>query len=297
MRLQIKNPITLREILNDTTAPPEPIIDDGLLLDGTILLIVGPPKSKKTFFTQNLALSLAAGSEFAGFSVPKPRKVLYNIAEGGYYPNRERLKTMTKNLNEHSYDNFMMGNFGYMPLNEQDRYEAMYGIIQETEAEVVIFDPLIRFHDVDENSASQMSEVFGRIRTYIEELGISVILIHHSGRVQKRGGRGSSAIIGEYDSCVTLHKVNKHVTSLSYDMRHVESPPSNQIVFNSDTLWFESSSPLVDILKKSGGSMPKKDFIEEYGKSQATTYRHIEKAVKSGSVTEEEDQLILTDVE
>ena len=95
----------------------EPIIDNGLLLDGTILLIVGPPKSKKTFFTQNMALSIAAGSEFAGFSIPKPRKVLYNIAEGGYFPNRERLKTMAKSLNEHSYDNFMMSNFGYMPLN------------------------------------------------------------------------------------------------------------------------------------------------------------------------------------
>ena len=186
MRLPIKNPITLREILNDTTAPPEPIIDNGLLLDGTILLIVGPPKSKKTFFTQNLALSLAAGSEFAGFKVPQPRKVLYNIAEGGYYPNRERLTTMTKNLNEHSYDNFMMGNFGYMPLNEQDRYEAMYGIIQETEAEVVIFDPLIRFHDVDENTASQMSEVFGRLRKYIEKLHISIILIHHTGKVENK---------------------------------------------------------------------------------------------------------------
>ena len=297
MNIQTIKPKTLREILSDNTPSPDPIIDNGLLLDGTILLIVGPPKSKKTFFTQNLALSVAAGSEFAGFSVPKPRKVLYNIAEGGYYPNRDRIKTMAKNLDENAYDNFMMSTFSYLPLNEQEPYETMYGLIQETEAEVVIFDPMIRFHDVDENSASQMSEVFGRLRRYIEELHISIILIHHSGKVESKGGRGSNVIIGEYDSSVTLHKINKHVTSLSYDMRHVESPPSNQIVFNSDTLWFESSSPIVDMLKQSGGSMPKKDFIKGYGKPQATAYRHINKAVKTGSIKMEGDLLILTDAE
>ena len=297
MNIQTIKPKTLREILSDNTPSPDPIIDNGLLLDGTILLIVGPPKSKKTFFTQNLALSLAAGSEFAGFKVPQPRKVLYNIAEGGYYPNRDRIKTMAKNLDENAYDNFMMSTFSYLPLNEQEPYETMYGLIQETEAEVVIFDPMIRFHDVDENTASQMSEVFGRLRRYIEELHISIILIHHSGKVESKGGRGSNVIIGEYDSSVTLHKINKHETSLSYDKRHVESPPSNQIVFNSDTLWFESSSPLVEILKKSDGSMPKKDFIEEYGKSPATVYRHIDKAVKTGSIKMEGDLLILTDAE
>ena len=83
---------------------------------------------------------------------------------------------MAKNLHENAYNNFMMSTFSYLPLNEQEPYETMYGLIQETEAEVVIFDPMIRFHDVDENTASQMSEVFGRLRRYIEELHISIIL-------------------------------------------------------------------------------------------------------------------------
>ena len=45
---------TLKQILEDNSSPPEPIIDNGILLDGTILIIVGPAKSKKTFLTQNL---------------------------------------------------------------------------------------------------------------------------------------------------------------------------------------------------------------------------------------------------
>ena len=83
--------------------PPNPIIDDGILLDKTILMIVGPPKHKKTFLTQNFAISIISGEGFAGFNIPESKKVLYFLAEGGYYPNRERMKVMSQNLkSEHS---------------------------------------------------------------------------------------------------------------------------------------------------------------------------------------------------
>ena len=39
---------TLKQILEDDSTPPEPIINNGILLDNTILIIVGPAKSKKT---------------------------------------------------------------------------------------------------------------------------------------------------------------------------------------------------------------------------------------------------------
>ena len=61
----------LKQILEDKTLPPEPIIDNGILLDKTMLFIVGPAKSKKTFLTQNFALSIAMGDDFAGFKIPK----------------------------------------------------------------------------------------------------------------------------------------------------------------------------------------------------------------------------------
>ena len=89
---------TLAELINDNSEPPNPIIDNGILLDGTILIIVGPAKSKKTFLTQNLGLSIAMGNDFAGFKITKPKKVLYYLAEGGYFPNRERLRKMAENI-------------------------------------------------------------------------------------------------------------------------------------------------------------------------------------------------------
>jgi len=290
---------TLKEIINDHSPMPEPIIKNGILLDKTMLVIVGPPKSKKTFLAQNLALAIASGKSFANFEITKPKKVLYFLAEGGYYPNRDRLQKMGADFSEKYMENFELSLLSYLPINQNDSYKKMYNIIKNSGAEVVVIDPLIKFHDVDENSASQISDVFGRIRELIQELEISVKLVHHTGKVVSKGGRGSSALVGEYDSCITI-KINKdspNSINLSYDTRHTESPISNQIHFNPDTFWFESDEGLVKLLMENDGSMLKKDFLSSYGKPKSTTYRYLKKAVKAGQIKEEEGVLEVVEAE
>ena len=289
---------TLKQILEDNSSSPTPIIDNGILLDGTILLIVGPAKSKKTFLTLNIALAIASGTDFAGFKVSGPRKVLYLLAEGGYYPNRDRIKKMAQRIPSGNEDSFMCDFPKYsLYINDSIGYDELYHMIKDSGAKVVFFDPLIRFHDVEENSATGMSEVFGKIRMLIDNLSISVILNHHTGKVESKGGRGSSVILGEYDSCISIHKAKNNCTRLTYDLRHVESPPSNLIRFNSDTFWFERDNGIVELLENSGGSIQKKDFIKVYDKSQPTAYRDIIKAVKEGHIKDEGGVLELVDLE
>ena len=121
---------TLKEIINDHSPMPEPIIKDGILLEGTMLVIVGPPKSKKTFLAQNLALAIASGKSFANFEITKPKKVLYFLAEGGYYPNRDRLQKMGADFSEKYMENFMLSLFSYLPINQNDAYNTMYNFIK-----------------------------------------------------------------------------------------------------------------------------------------------------------------------
>ena len=284
---------SLKEILEDDSSPPEPIIDNGILLDGTILIIVGPAKSKKTFLTQNLALSIAMGNDFAGFKITKPKKVLYYLAEGGYYPNRERLRKMAENISPDNTENFLIAFPPYMLINHKENYDEICKTIKELDAEVVIFDPLIRFHDVDENSATGMSEVLGIIRQLIEKLGISVILVHHTGKVQSKGGRGSSVIIGEYDSCITIHKEQDDCIRLTYDMRHVETPPSNRIRFNPDTFWFEKKDGILELLESSGSIMDKKELFDKCDIPDPTIYKQLKKLKQTGKVVEEDGLLSL----
>lgn len=285
--------VGLNELLSDDSSPPKPVIDNGVLLDGTLLLLIGPPKSKKTFLTMNLALSIASGSDFSGFKIPKPKKVLYLLAEGGFYPTRDRLKKMAKGKNQ----NLFVGFPNYLPVNTEDGYHFLYSLVKEVNPDVLILDPLIKFHDVDENSASQMSDVLGKIRTMMAELKLSVILVHHTGKVASRGGRGSSVIVGDYDSCIEICKSDKGNVSLKFDMRHVETPPTKKIRFNPDTFWFENESGIVELIESAGGEILKKDFLKSYGKPIKTAYRHIDNAVKSGLIEKDGKHLVLVEWE
>lgn len=282
---------TLKEILEDKSKPPKPIVDDGLLLDGTILMIIAKAKHQKTFLAQNMAISIAFGSDFAGFKVPEEKKVLYLNAEGGRYPNRDRIQKMCSEQTS----NLVMGYPSYLPINRDEEFNHLIEMIQEEKPDVLILDPLKRFHDVDENSASQMGDIFGIIRNIIEEFKLSVIIIHHTGKVSSKGGRGSSVIMGEYDSCIEMTKQKDGNTSLKFDMRHVETPPAKQIRFNPNTFWFENQSGIVELIESAGGRMPKEHFFKLYGKPDSTTYKHIEKAVRSGLIEEDGKYLVLVE--
>ena len=58
----------------------------------------------------------------------------------------------------------------------------------------------------------------------------------------------------------------------------MEIPPAR---FARRVAWQSRKSENL-ILAKSGGSLPKDEFIVKYGKSSATAYRHIDKSKKKG---------------
>ncbi|RMZ48731.1 hypothetical protein EB821_06075 [Candidatus Marinimicrobia bacterium PRS2] len=78
-----------------------------------------------------------------------------------------------------------------------------------------------------------------------------------------------------------------------FDMRHVETPDPKELIFNTDTFWFEDlfkSSPVVEYLKTNGSSS-KKDIVSHViasqGCSPATAYRRIKAVVKEGTIVKD----------
>ncbi len=61
--------LTFKDIIEDESLPPEAIIENGVLLDQSLLTIIAPAKSKKTFLCMNFAKAIASGNGFAGFDV------------------------------------------------------------------------------------------------------------------------------------------------------------------------------------------------------------------------------------
>jgi hypothetical protein len=140
-----------------------------------------------------------------------------------------------------------------------------------------------------------MSIVFDKLRQLIEEYHISIILVHHSGKNMRKGGRGSSVIEGEYDSAITISK-----TKLKFDLRHAESPSDITISFNGETLWFESGGnnyngdleddPVYEFLQNNGDiAQPElmNKWIEDGTFKKDTAYRKVNKSLAGQKVIRE----------
>ena len=287
--------LTFKDIIEDDSLPPEAIIENGVLLDQSLLIIIAPAKSKKTFLCMNFAKAIASGNGFAGFDVNEKNRVLYLCAEGGYYPNRDRIKVMSKDMKDDDLKTILFPKYINMVIDNNDDFEDLKKIIDEHKPKVVIMDPFIRFHNVDENSSTCMSGIFKRLRELIEIHNISIILVHHSGKDPTKGGRGSSVITGEYDSAIIM-KNKANSTKISFDMRHVDTPDPRFINLNQDTLTFEcsedNSNVVVEYLDEHG-EMSKADLVKVLVQSgacsQSHSYRLIDQAISSKILIESDD--------
>ncbi len=92
---------------------------------------------------------------------------------------------------------------------------------------MIVFDSLVRFHEADENSAKQMAEVFGKLRS-IAEVGATAFLIHHQGKSRTSLYRGSSDILAGVDAAFEIREEkSKNATILTLECfkhRFIEEP-------------------------------------------------------------------------
>ena len=286
--------VTLWELYNDDSPIPAPIIDNGILLDKTMLMIIGAPKNKKTFLAWNIAIALARGEGFACFKVKEEKKVLILSAEGGKFQMRDRLRKMITNPNEDILSNVSYSNKLIFDLNNEESFQHLIDQVQTEKPEVIILDPLIRFISEDENSSVKIGQVFQRLRTLIDDFDISLIIVDHTGKDSSKGARGSSVKRSEYDSAIYMHRKDNN-SRLSFDMRHVETPDDEYIKFNSETFWFENSvnhNTDYNVLELVGSNpaLEESELVSGYMRinkcSKQTAYRHIDKSVDSGLINQ-----------
>jgi RecA-family ATPase len=274
---------SINDILEDTTTAPPAIIDNGILLENTVLLIFGKPKTRKTFLSNNLAIAIAQGQSFSVFRIPNPRRVVHLSAEGGYYSMRDRIKQMYRSVSTQVQNNLDICFNAQLILNNDEELTKLEGLLKEKRTEVLIMDPFVRFHNLDENSSTDMTEVLRRIRRLIEELNISVILVHHTGKAEGANARGSSAITGDYDSAIQITTTGDSlVHEFSFDMRHVETPDPIEVKFNPETLWFEQTEidPVEKAFAELGSDKMKREYVkylrDNFAIPQSTAYRLLE---------------------
>lgn len=206
-------------------AKPRPmLIGRGILPRQGKAVLGGAPKSNKSFIALNMAFSMARGEHiFKAHSidgvplmpVKEKLKVLYLEQEIGIEGLKTRLGGIIGGELDPALELFIKSKDLAMRLDTPEGRKLIEEEIAQVNPDVTIFDPLTKFHLLDENSAQHMGAIMKAGDKFIEKYGTALIYIHHTGKEDpdpdraRRGGnrlRGSSAVFADVDTLLLIDR-------------------------------------------------------------------------------------------
>jgi RecA-family ATPase len=224
-------------------------------------VIGGAPKCAKTWLGLDMALSVATGTACLGkYAVPEPGPVLVYLAEDALPIVRERIEGMARHrgLDLAGVEVYVIT----APVLRLDRDRDRSRLLETTRRlrpRLLVLDPLVRLHGIDENNAGEVAELLAYFRSLQRQLDLSVLLVHHTrknaagGAAAGQGLRGSGDIHAFGDSNLYLRRTREHLV-LSSEHRAAPASASvylNLIATNAETTHLEVIAELQDGKRRS----------------------------------------------
>jgi len=193
-------------------------------------VIGGAPKSCKSTLALDLAVSVASATACLGrFEVHTPGPVLVYLAEDALPRIRDRVAQLCQHRGLSLPD---------LPLHvvtaptlrldlERDR-RALQQTLSALRPTLLILDPLVRLHCLDENSASDVSGLLGFLREINRRYQMALVLVHHMAKRSRRdlgqALRGSSDLHAWLDSACYLVRLADQRLRLTVEHRAAPAP-------------------------------------------------------------------------
>ncbi|OLE86075.1 MAG: hypothetical protein AUG08_15705 [Acidobacteria bacterium 13_1_20CM_2_55_15] len=158
-------------------------------------IIGGTPKTYKTWMALEMAVAVASGSAcLSTFGVPSPGPVLLYAAEDSQSTLRLRLESLTHHhalqLRHLDIRVIIADSLRLDRIPDQERLEATLLLHRLA---LLILDPLVRLHAIDENAAGEIAALLGYPRLLQRKTGAAIALVHHARKnVAANGGAGYS---------------------------------------------------------------------------------------------------------
>jgi RecA-family ATPase len=210
---------------------------EGLWGASSVGVIGGAPKCAKTWLGLDMALSVATGTPCLGkYAVPEPGPVLVYLAEDALPVVRERVAGMARHraLDLAGVDIHVIT----APTLRLDRDRDRLRLLETTRRlrpRLLLLDPLVRLHGIDENNAGEVAELLAYFRSLQRQLDLSVLLVHHTrknaagGVTAGQGLRGSGDIHAFGDSNLYLRRTRDHLILSS---EHRAAPASAPVTLD-----------------------------------------------------------------
>jgi hypothetical protein len=196
-------------------------------------VIGGAPKCSKTWLGLDLALSVATGTPCLGkYAVPEPGPVLMYLAEDALPLVRERVAGMARHrgLLLQSVEMHVI-TAPTLRLDLDPHRTRLFETAKRLRPRLLLLDPLVRLHGIDENHAGEVAELLGYIRSLQRRLDLSVVLVHHTrknapgGAAAGQGLRGSSDLHAFGDSNLYLRRTRDRLVLSTEHRAAPASPP------------------------------------------------------------------------
>ncbi len=182
----LPEPIRLCDVETPPPKPPELI--RGILRRGHKMLIAGPSKAGKSFLLIELAIAIAEGSVWLGFSCAQG-KVLYVNLEIDPASCIDRFVTIYGRLGfapPHT-ENIVIWNLRGHALPLDKLVPILVRRMKDEQFAAVIIDPIYKVITGDENNASDMGAFCNQFDKICTELGASAIYCHHHSKGAQGG--------------------------------------------------------------------------------------------------------------
>ena len=157
-------------------------------------IIGGEPKCGKSVLALSIAVAVASGKPCLGrFSVASPGTVLLFAAEDplNVVKNRVAAIALSYGVTLPEIDLLVITRPTLRLDLEQD-YELLKNTVQKFSPRLLILDPFVRLHSVDENAAKEVAPLLSRLRHIQRTFSVSVIVVHHARKDSKHSRQGQA---------------------------------------------------------------------------------------------------------
>jgi hypothetical protein len=174
---------------------------DSLWARAGVGIIGGAPKCCKSWLGLDLALSVASGTPCLGaFAVHEKGRALIYLAEDAASVIKARLLGLCRHraldLAALPIDVITAPVLRLDLARDQQRLD---GTVRRLRPTLLLLDPFVRLHRIDENDAGQVSALLAYLRQLQREHGVAIVLVHHARKNGPGTGQSGQGLRGSSD--------------------------------------------------------------------------------------------------
>lgn len=193
-------PVVRAAHLDDALDKP-PWLIEGLWARAGVGILGGAPKCCKSWLALDMALSIASNTSCLDtFVVRDPGPVMLYMAEDAAPIVKSRLLGICRHrrmkLDELPIDVITASSLRIDRERDQLR---LLRTVRRAKPRLLVLDPFVRLHRVDENDAGAVSGVLGYLRTLQRELDVAVLVVHHARKNGAANGQAGQSLRGSGD--------------------------------------------------------------------------------------------------